>query len=90
MNAKILETFENRVRSMSFDIALNGYEEYEHDLRSAASILVQSRIDLDHLTQINPRGFSPAQFGKYSRLKLFLIRNLRHPYDENSLPNLHE
>ena len=90
MNAKILETFENRVRSMSFDLALNGYEEYEHALRSAASILVQSRIDLDRLCQIDPRSFSPAQFEKYSRLKLFLIRNLRHPFDENSLPNLHE
>jgi len=90
MNEKILETFENKVRSMTFELALEGYEQYEHALRSAASILVQCRIDLDHLCQINPRSFSPAQWEKYSRLKLFLIRNLRHPYDENNLPNLHE
>ena len=75
---------------MTFELALDGYKQYEHALRSAASILVQSRIDLDHLCQMNPQGFSPGQFEKYSRLKLVLIRNLRHPFDENNLPNLHE
>jgi hypothetical protein len=38
---------------------------------------------------MNPQGFSPAQFERYSRLKLVLIRNLRHPFDDDSLPDLH-
>ena len=89
MNDTVVETIENRVRSMTFAEALHGYEQYEHALRSSASILIQSRIDLDHLCQMNPQGFSPAQFERYSRLKLVLIRNLRHPFDDDSLPDLH-
>ena len=89
MNEEVLEAIENKVRSMPFLDALSGYEEHEHGLRCAASILIQSRIDLDHLCQMNPSNFSPAQFEKYSRLKRVLVCNLRHPFDDH-LPDLQE
>ena len=82
MNEKIIETIEKRVRTMTFAEAVQGYEEHEFAIRCSASIVIQSRIDLDHLCAMNIRKLSPSQFEKYSRLKRELIHNLR-PAEED-------
>ena len=79
---KIVEIIEKRVRTMTFAEAVQGYEEHEFALRCSASIVIQSRIDLDYLCAMNIRKLSPSQFEKYSRMKRELIHNLR-PAEED-------
>ena len=79
---KIVEIIEYRVRTMTFAEAVQGYEEHGPALRCSASIVIQSRIDLDYLCAMNIRKLSPSQFERYSRLKRELIHNLR-PAEED-------
>lgn len=86
MHKKIVQEIEDRARTMSFRESLRGHEQYEHAIRCSASIVLQSRIDLDHLCSLNVSKFSPSQFERYSRLKRELIRNLT---PDEELPCIH-
>ena len=86
MHKKIVQEIEDRARTMSFAEALRGYEAHEFAIRHSASVIVQSRIDLDHLCSLNVSKFSPSQFERYSRLKRELIRNLT---PDEELPCIH-
>ena len=84
MKDKIIRQIEKRVCEMSFADAITGYEAHEFAIRHSASVIVQSRIDLDHLCSLNVARLTPSMFARYSRLKRELIRNLRP--DEEDLP----
>ena len=86
MKDQVIRQIELRVCEMSFAEALRGYEAHEFAIRHSASVIVQSRIDLDHLCSLNVSKFSPSQFERYSRLKRELIRNLT---PDEELPCIH-
>ena len=71
---------------MSFAEAVRGFEQHEFAIRRSASVIIQSRIDLDYLCSLNVAGLSPSQFERYSRLKRELIQNLVP--GEEELPDL--
>ena len=86
MKDQVIRQIELRVCEMSFAEALRGFEAHEFAIRHSASVIVQSRIDLDHLCSLNVSKFSPSQFERYSRLKRELIRNLT---PDEELPCIH-